>query len=188
MKKKRKALKFLIALLLVIIIASLGVYSYHRYTHPLKYTEYIEKYSAEYNVPKDLLYATIKVESGFNEKAESNVGAKGLTQIMPDTLAWLVSKTGENYTEDDLENPEIAIKYCAYLYSILLNRFEDRDAAIAAYHAGMGSVSGWLNNPEYSKDGVHLDKIPSKVTAHYVNKVTKSIDIYQNLYKKEFLK
>ena len=56
---------------------------------------------------------------------------------------------------------------------------------MAAYHAGINRVDGWLKNPEYSKDGKTLDKIPSRATAHYVNKVTKAVNIYGNLYKEE---
>ena len=31
--------------------------------HPLKYSEYVEIYSEEYAVPKELIYAVIKTES-----------------------------------------------------------------------------------------------------------------------------
>ena len=156
-----------------------------RYTHPIKYQNYVEKYAEEYSVPRDLLYATIAVESGFDENAVSNAGAIGLTQIMPDTLSWLETKTGESYTEEDLRNPEIAIKYCAVFYSILLSKFESEDAAVCAYHAGINKVAGWLTNSEYSDDGVTLKKIPSSVTAHYLSKINNARKTYNSLYKEE---
>ena len=189
-KQKKTALLKIIALVLAfaavvsaVTVILLRVGYKHRY--PQKYTEYIEKYAEEYSVPVNLLYATIKVESGFDENAKSEVGAIGLTQIMPDTLAWLQTKTGEKYTEADLSDPEISIKYCALFYSILLEKFENTATAAAAYHAGINRVDGWLKNPEYSSDGVTLDKIPSRATAHYVNKVTKAVNVYGNLYKEE---
>ena len=153
--------------------------------YPLKYSEYIDRYAEEYNVPKDLLYATISVESSFNPEAKSNAGAIGLTQITPDTLSWLQTKTGESYVEEDLKNPEISIKYCAVFYSILLEKFGDTDTAICAYHAGINAVSGWLANEEYSSDGKTLDKTPSAATNHYRSKVKQAIIIYNNLYKEE---
>lgn len=188
--KKKIALSKIIALVLtfVTVVSAVTVFCVragYKHRYPQKYTEYIEKYSEEYSVPKELLYATAQVESGFDENAKSSVGAIGLTQIMPDTLMWLQTKTGEKYTEADLINPEISIKYCALFYSILLEKFENTETAVAAYHAGINRVDGWLKNPEYSKDGKTLDKIPSRATAHYVNKVTKAVNIYGNLYKEE---
>ena len=184
-KRKKRLLLFLIPLAVIILLVLFSRKT-AEHMYPLKYTEYVNKYSAEYNVPKDLLYATIAVESGFDEKAKSNVGALGLTQIMPDTLVWLEKKTGEEYTAEDLYNPEVSIKYCAYLYSILFEKYGTRDEAICAYHAGINQVAVWLQNEEYSADGKTLDRIPSKVTEHYLNKVINSINIYNKLYEKEF--
>lgn len=185
---KRDKKRLVILLLSVIITAAGMTFAYHhiaRQTHPVRYADIIEKYSSQYGVPKDLLYATIMVESSFNENATSEAGAIGLTQIMPDTLKWLLTKTGESYTEEDLKNPEIAIKYCALFYSILLERFESEDAAICAYHSGISRVDGWLKNSEYSADGIHLDKIPSSVTAHYLKKINNARKTYISLYKEE---
>lgn len=186
-KSRKKLLAFSVIILTAVIIAACllsGVVKKQLY--PLKYSEYIDKYSEQYGVPKDLLYATVSVESGFDENARSEVGAVGLTQIMPDTLLWLTSKTGESYTEEDLTNPEVSIKYCALLYSILLEKYGTRNEAVCAYHAGINQVAVWLKNSEYSSDGKTLDKIPSAKTQHYLNKVIKTINIYNNLYEKEF--
>ena len=191
-KRKKSLIKaFLLLLFSAIIVCVLGVYGYNQYvksTHPLKYEGIIDKYCSEYGVPKDLIYATIAVESGFDENAVSSVGAIGLTQIMPDTLNWLESKTGEDYTEEDLRNPEISIKYCAFFYSILLNKFDSEDTAVCAYHAGMNQVSRWLENSEYSEDGITLTKIPSSATAHYLSKINNARKIYVNLYNEELKK
>ena len=191
-KKEKSAVKtFILLLLFAIIIYAVFSVCYNAYvksTHPLKYGEYIDRYCVEYGVPKDLIYATISVESGFDENAVSSVGAIGLTQIMPDTLTWLETKTGESYTEEDLRNPEIAIKYCAFFYSILLDKFENEDTAVCAYHAGINKVAGWLDNSEYSDDGVTLKKIPSSATAHYLSKINNARKTYNSLYKEELTK
>lgn len=171
--------------LIVSGLTALAARNIYRHIYPLEYTEYIEKYSLDYGVPKELLYATVKVESGFDPDAKSDVGALGLTQITPETFSWLQTKTGEEYAESDLYDPEISIKYCAVFYSLLLNEFEQTETAVAAYHAGRSKVNEWLGNSEYSPDGKSLTKIPSKATAHYVNKVTKAINIYNNLYEEE---
>ncbi len=151
--------------------------------YPLKYTEYVEKYSAEYGVDPKLVYAVIKTESSFNPDAVSYADAAGLTQITPETFEWLKQKLGEENENLSLYDPETSIKYGAFFLSYLINEFGDTDTAIAAYHAGRGRVIGWLEDKKISPDGKTLSEIPIPETAHYVKKVNKALNIYNNLYK-----
>jgi soluble lytic murein transglycosylase len=185
-KTKRFFRIFIIMLLLVGLftyILTFGWTAVMKRSYPKKYSSYVEKYCAEYNVDETLMYALIKTESGFDPEATSSVGAVGLTQIMPDTFTWLCTKTGEKLTEDDLKDPETSIKYCALFLSILQKQFSSRKSVIAAYHAGASKVSTWLADKDCSKDGKELYNIPSDDTAHYVNKVMNAINTYNNLYK-----
>ena len=86
---KKRAGYRLIALLLCFVLAVCGITAALtvgaiRFAYPMKYENYIEKYSAQYDVPKTLLFAVIKTESSFDPKAESSAGALGLTQITPE--------------------------------------------------------------------------------------------------------
>lgn len=158
-----------------------------RAVYPLDYSREIDKYADEYNVPRVLLYAVIHTESGFDKDAVSSAGAIGLTQITPETFRWLQTKTGESLPDEALYEPETAVRYCAVFYKLLLSEFDnDWTTAVAAYHAGRGQVNVWLQNPDYSADGKTLTAIPSKDTNHYVHKVLKAVEIYYNLYAKEF--
>lgn len=150
--------------------------------YPIKFAEYVEKYSSEYGIEKELLYAVIKTESSFNPEAVSNANAAGLTQITPETLEWLQMKLGEEDERIDLHDPETSIKYGAFFLSYLLEEFGCRDTALAAYHAGRGRVNGWLNDKSLSPDGLTLAEIPVPETAHYVKKVNKALNAYYNLY------
>ena len=149
--------------------------------YPMKYTEYVEKYSAEYGIESELLYAVIKTESSFNPAAVSDASAVGLTQITPETFDWLKSKLGESDKSLSLEDPETSIKYGAFFLGYLTDEFKDTDTALAAYHAGRGRVNGWLNDKSLSQDGKTLNNIPIPETAHYVNKVNRALKIYRNL-------
>ncbi len=158
-----------------------------RAVSPLDYSREIDKYADEYNVPRVLLYAVIHTESGFDKDAVSSAGAIGLTQITPETFRWLQTKTGESLPDEALYEPETAVRYCAVFYKLLLSEFDnDWTTAVAAYHAGRGQVNVWLQNPDCSADGKTLTAIPSKDTNHYVHKVLKAVEIYYNLYAKEF--
>ncbi len=151
--------------------------------YPMKYAEYVEKYSDEYGVDPKLVYAVIKTESSFNPDAVSYADAQGLTQITPETFEWLKLKLGEENENLSLFDPETSIKYGAFFLSYLINEFGNTDTAIAAYHAGRGRIIGWLEDKEISPDGKTLGEIPIPETAHYVRKVNKALNIYNNLYK-----
>lgn len=152
-------------------------------THPLKYLEYVEAYSEKYSVPKDIIYAVIKNESSYQSDAISYKGAIGLMQITPSTYEWLCSKESPALTDVELlYSPKTNIQYGTLLLSILYSEYGVWETAIAAYNAGMGNVSKWLENKEYSTDG-RLTYIPFKETRSYVKKVTKSREIYSSLLK-----
>ncbi len=180
-KFKLIALLLILSVVLIIIIVNavkLGVQT----VYPRQYVEIVEENAEHFDIDKALLYAIIKTESGFDKNAVSSVGAKGLTQITPDTFKWLQTKTGDNYEEDALFEPEISIYYGAYFLDMLLDEFGNTETAIAAYHAGRGKVNEWLADPRISPDGETLENIPYKDTAGYVKKVMKNTEKYKNIY------
>lgn len=186
-KKSRGWLGFAVFIVLIAFLASAGYYGYRKWIyaeHPMKYTEYVERYSREYDLDKYLVYAVIKTESGYDSTAVSNVGARGLMQIMEDSFDWIKFKLGDEDTEYlDMYDPEENIRYGCYLLGYLYDEFGNVEAAMAAYHAGRGAVNSWLEDPAYSSDGVHLDVIPISDTAHYVNKITTALETYKKLYE-----
>ena len=102
-------------------------------------------------------------------EAESDVGARGLMQIMPDTYEWIKYRLDDSSESfDDMYLPEVNIKYGTYLVSILLEEFESVDVMAAAYHAGRTKVNNWLKDEDISQDGKTLDIIPISQTSHYV--------------------
>lgn len=165
------------------VTAFFGYNALMKALYPHKYSEYVEKYAEEYEINDVLLYSVIRTESSFDPDSVSSANARGLTQITGDTFDWLLTKTGENYIFDDLFTPEISIKYGALFLSILQKEYGVTETVLAAYHAGMGNVSSWLGNDEYSDDGIHLQKIPIPDTAHYVDKVMSAMDKYYKLYE-----
>ncbi len=182
-KNKLKLISLVLILSLISVIIIYNSFLLAMQTiYPRRYSEYVEKYAQENQINEAFLYAVIETESGFDKNAVSEVGAKGLTQIMPDTFKWLQGKTGEKYKEDDLFDPEISIKYGAFLLQYLLEEFEDPKTALAAYHAGIGRVKEWLRNPEYSSDGESVSEIPFESTDVYTRKVLRTYKIYVKLY------
>lgn len=180
-KIKAAIIIFVAAAVLFAAFAATGK-SVMKLLYPQKYEEYVEKYSAEYGIDPDLLFAVIKTESSFNPNAVSNADAVGLTQITPETFEWIKWKLGETDEDITLNDPETSVKYGAFFLSFLLNEFESSDVALAAYHAGRGRVNGWLKDESLSPDGKTLSQIPVAETAHYVKKVNKALNVYKKLY------
>jgi len=158
-----------------------------RATHPLMYSEYVEKYAEEYGMDKYVIYAAIKTESGFDPNAVSSTGARGLMQLMETSFDWVKFRLGDgdDVTFEDMFDPETNIRYGAYLLDYLNEYFGCPETASAAYFSGVGTVSEWVKDPEISSDGIHLDNIPSKNAVHYVNKIKNALDAYYELYATE---
>ncbi|MCL2108163.1 MAG: lytic transglycosylase domain-containing protein [Oscillospiraceae bacterium] len=158
------------------------------WSHPIKYSAEVEKYSREWNSELDIyfIYAVIKVESDFDPLAISSAGARGLMQITEDTFNWISRyRLFERDLEfDDMFVPDTNVRFGTWFLAYLIESYEDRNCVIAAYNAGFYAVQEWLQDERYSEDGVTLiiENIPIAETRHYVNKVNTAYDNYIKLY------
>ncbi len=181
----RKLFNVLIVFIAVFIIISAVTTAYNIVMHiiyPVRYYEYIDKYSKENGLDEYLVMAVIKAESNYIHDAHSGV-AQGLMQITNETGLWISEKLDMDFTEKDLVDPETNIKMGCFYLSYLIDHYnKNTDVALAAYNAGMGNVAKWLKNGHYSSDGVNLSHIPFKETRDYVKKVNKYRETYRNLY------
>lgn len=176
----------------LLLLAAVGVFgveraasALYRQSYPRGYEELVRKYAAEYGVDPNFVWAVIKTESDFKPDARSNVGARGLMQIMKDTYLWVDGKlpSGGPGTFDDMYLPEENIRYGTFLLGYLYREFGSLETAAAAYHAGRTAVRKWLSDQNLSPDGVRLSSIPIDDTRHYVQKVMRAYRVYQKLYE-----
>jgi hypothetical protein len=101
--------------------------------HATRFDEIIKSAANRYGVQEGLIKAVIKMESDFNPKAVSRVGAQGLMQLMPSTAAGLGVK--------DAFDPEQNIMAGTRFLRDLLDRYGgDLDSTLAAYNWGPGNV------------------------------------------------
>src|SRR5215472_1415228 len=98
----------------------------------------LEQDAAENEIPVEFFARVIWQESRFNARAVSNKGAQGIAQFMPATSDYrgLV----------DPFDPIEALEHSARYLRDLKARFGNLGLAAAAYNAGPGRVSAWLNN------------------------------------------
>ena len=96
-------------------------------------TDLINPIAREYGLDPKLLHALVIVESGYNPRAKSPVGAQGLTQLMPQTAKEL----GVDNPYDSDQNLRGGAQYLA----MQIRRFKDLRLALAAYNSGPNRVA-----------------------------------------------
>ena len=146
-----------------------------------EYTEYVVKYSEQYGVEENLIYALIKAESNFNPNAVSHQNAKGLMQLMDSTAEDLAKKCKINLKDKDILDPDVNIQLGTQYLASLLNKYECVEVALAAYNAGSGNVDKWIKDGIIKADGSDIENIPYKETNTYVRKIMRDYKIYKQL-------
>ncbi len=126
-----------------------------------KYDDIIANASQQYGVSFPLLKAIIKAESGFDPRAVSKKGAKGLMQIMPQNFKLL----GIKDPFDPSQNIHAGARYFKQMY----DRFGKLALSLAAYNAGPKAVERYKTVPPYEE------------TEEYVKRVLKFYYNYKNL-------
>lgn len=151
--------------------------------YKLEYTEYVKKYANEYNVDEYLIYAIIKAESNFEPNAESHRGAKGLMQLMYSTAEDISKRIGIELNEENILEPDININLGTKYISMLIQKYNNTNLALAAYNAGSGNVDGWIEKGTLKSDGSDIENVPFTETNNYVRKILRDYEIYKNIYE-----
>lgn len=181
---KGKKAKYIVTLLAVLLIIIFVINNAAKLMFPVKYEEYVFKYSREHNIDPYLVFAIIKAESSFNPSAVSHKNARGLMQITEITGEWGAENLGiDKFTVNQLYNPEINIRIGCWYLNRLMKEFNNNiDLVITAYNGGSGNVNEWLQNKKYSNTGESLQKIPFSETDRFLKKVKNYYSIYKKLY------
>jgi soluble lytic murein transglycosylase-like protein len=117
------------------------------------YDEFIEASAKEFSVDPRLVKSVMLVESGFNPKAISRKGARGLMQLMPDTAAEL--GVDISVIHDPRRNISAGTRYL----SRLLAYYEgDLVKSLAAYNAGEAAVDRYNGVPPYDETQLYVRK------------------------------
>jgi soluble lytic murein transglycosylase len=152
--------------------------------YPYGYKEYVDRYSAEYDVDPLYILALIREESRFQPDAGSFAGALGLMQIMPATGKSIASSLGiSGFNNEMLFDPEKNIKMGTYYIRAQLDNFnQNKYYACGAYNGGPGAMSRWLSKYGDQDIDEFIESITFDETRKYVKKVMGSYFFYQILY------
>jgi len=116
------------------------------------YDRYILSAADRYDMDPAVIKAVIMAESGFNPRAVSRAGARGLMQLMPRTASALG-------VEDTLDPQANIMGGTKYLKTLMTRFNNDIELALAAYNAGSRNVRKHNGIP------------PFKATLRYIAKI-----------------
>lgn len=175
---------FALALLAFVLILFYRSNWLGRLMYPIHYKQEIEASAAKYGVDPLLVAAIIRVETNFRPDQKSKKGAIGIMQVMPDTAEWIFGKEGfQIYSLPDLQHPETNIKVGTKYLGLLHQQFKnDPILVIAAYNAGPGNVTKWLQNDVWDGKLETIQNIPFWETRNYVNRVVYYYKKYEKIY------
>ena len=184
--KNKKILLIGCILIIVFVVIIFNKDNLLKKMYPKKYETEVTMYAEKYQVEENLIYALIKAESNFNEGATSHKGAIGLMQLMEETAKDVVRKNALELEEENIKNelliPENNINVGTKYLSTLLEKYQNKGIALAAYNAGIGTVDNWLEKGVIKSDGSDIENIPFKETNQYVRKILRDYEIYCELY------
>ncbi len=181
----------MIMIILFILVISVFIFlckdKFLKKLYPKIYQDVVLLYEKKYQVEENLIFAVIKAESNFEKEAISNRNAIGLMQLMEETAKDVAKKNSIELDEDnvreDLSKVDKNIEIGTCYLATLMKRYENKEVALAAYNAGIGTVDGWIQKGIIKKDGTDIENIPYKETNNYVRKILRDYQIYENLYQ-----
>ena len=132
-----------------------GVIRRDFFANAVPFGNIIHDKAQKYDVDPALVAAVVETESRFKSGARSQVGAKGLMQLMPRTGRWM----GANNLYDPEQNVEAGTKYLRYL----AGRFDGNlKKTIAAYNAGEGNVRRYKGVPPFRETRSYVKDVMSR--------------------------
>ncbi len=153
------------------------------YPLPDEYRSYIEAAALRHDINPYLLAAVIDAESDWQSDIVSEAGAVGLMQLLPETAEELGAggSVDESLAGGVLSDPAVNIEHGAAYLRFLIGRYHEVEPALAAYNAGIGNVDEWVAAGDDIRETIEFPE-----TRHYVLRVVRAKDRYEELYPDAF--
>jgi soluble lytic murein transglycosylase len=139
------------------------------------------------SIERALALAVTRQESAFYSGAISPSGALGLMQLMPGTAREVAGKVGVPYVQTKLtSDPAYNVSLGTQYLGDMLQKFGGSyELALAAYNAGPGRVSRWLESIGDPRGGKidmvdWIEMIPIRETRNYVQRIMEGVGVYRD--------
>ena len=154
-----------------------------RLSYPVYYADLILPLADQYGFDPRLQFALVRQESLFESFARSGAAAQGLSQVIPDTGAWIAQRLAwPNFVNEDLYKPYVGLNFGAYYLSEQLRNFDGHvHAALAAYNGGPGNAARWFDTAGADHDRF-VDVVDFPETRLYIERIYEGFNAYRHLY------
>ena len=148
--------------------------------YPQTFRKLVEREARASRVDPNLVLGLIRQESGFNPQAISWANARGLMQILPETVS--SGRRRRRIAARRLYDPAYNVRFgCKFLRQLVGRYRGNLEQALAAYHAGVPNVETWRNGRQSVEPGAFLEAIAIPGTRVYVEAVLRDAEVYRQL-------
>lgn len=154
--------------------------------YPQAFWDLVRRNARANHLDPYLVMALIRQESGFDPKAVSGPGARGLMQLMPPT-ARVVARERRSHrrhprARGNLTDPGYNLHMGCRFFSEMVREFKGNlEEALAAYNAGPDRVEQWLSGHSFPEPAAFVESIPFPETRAYVETVLRDQVVYRQL-------
>ncbi|MDR1114052.1 MAG: transglycosylase SLT domain-containing protein [Candidatus Margulisbacteria bacterium] len=160
-----------------------------RICFPQAQAELVRANAAKNKLPVNYVYALIREESRFDEKALSPANAYGLMQLIPATALQVLRQEQiltDGFAPEILRRPDLNILLGTVYLRQMLEQFGDNQyLALAAYNAGPTAAARWLRQHGGLKNfdiDIFVESIAYTETRNYVKRVMRGYWLYELIY------
>lgn len=143
-----------------------------RVSYAAPWPDVVQGAAGRAGVPPSFVYAIMRTESGFDPRAVSVAGARGVIQLLPSAARGAARLAGR--PESDAERifePEVAIDLGAALLGAERREMGSLLLAAAAYNGGAPNVAQWVKHFHTLELERFIERIPFRETRDYVKRV-----------------
>jgi hypothetical protein len=148
---------------------------------PVPYMELVNTVTDTMALDASYVEGIMREESYFNRFVISSAGAAGLIQLMPGTAGDVARWNGlPTLSSEEFFNPGNSVLYGSLYINSQVRRYSHPALFLAAYNAGPGNASRWIDMHGFSGSDQELfiEQITYRETRMYAKKVQRSAWIY----------
>lgn len=155
----------------------------YRLIYPVLDREELSHFATARGLDVALVAGLIRQESGFNPRAVSVAGARGLMQVLPAVGEEVAH--GLRYPvwyPSLLFDPDVNLELGTAHLAEMAKQYGSLVETLAAYNAGGTRVTRWLASRGSPDPELFTERIPFTETRDYVRLVTRNSEMYKVLY------
>ena len=120
-----KIIGYLLLIILLAIVLSYGIIAYQTSRTQINYQDQITETSENFNIDPLLTASIVKVESDFDNDAQSHQGAQGLMQLLDETARHSAEVIGMDYYPEKLNDIDYNLNLGVGYYNYLIKYYNN---------------------------------------------------------------